>query len=171
VSVSPDQPLDVTAQVTENLRRAIDYGRDLLMLVVSATSCPGCDKLAEQLKDPELRGELAGRAYLVKVTAGDLHTGAARSVRLGGCTLESPGFPTTWVFRTEPNRLALHSVAIGPLDEFRPDQDLGALLDGRSTWVPEAAGARLQACTGGFCLSLDRGNDFSADLEVDLGTA
>ena len=160
--------LDITEVLRENQRRARRFGRSLLLLVVSAEHCSGCETLGRQLRDPELRKLLAGRAYVVQVKAGDLRGEVARLLRIGSWTLESPGFPTTWVWSVDETALSAHAVAVGPLDEFRPDKDLQSLLDGRSTCVPEAAGVKLQACSGSICFPLDRSNDFQADFQVEL---
>ncbi len=104
----------------------------------------------------------------MKLNAGDLHGSVAAKIKIGDWTLESPGFPTTWVWTVTDTGLRFSAVAIGPLDEMRPDVDVEALLSGRSTYVPEAAGVTLQACSGGLCLPLNRGNEFQADFALAL---
>lgn len=160
--------LDATDVVAENARRARSFGRRLLWLVVSAKNCDGCDRLARQLAEPEVRDRLAGDAYLVKLEAGDLRGAVASKVKIGDWTLESPGFPTSWLWTVSDDGLTLSAVCVGPLDELRPDVDLDALLDGRSSVVPEARGVTLQACSGGICLPLNAANDFSTELTVAL---
>jgi len=104
----------------------------------------------------------------VKVEAGDLRGSVAGAIRIGDWTLESPGFPTTWVWTVSDDGLDFSAVAIGPLDEMRPEIDAEALLAGRSTHVPEAAGVALQACSGALCLPLNRSNEFRATFQVPL---
>jgi hypothetical protein len=137
-------------------------------MVVSATNCSGCETLGRQLADAKVRDVLSPDAYLVKVDAGDLHGSVAARIKVGTWTLESPGFPTTWVWTVTEAGLQFSAVAIGPLDEMRPDVDVEALMHGRSTWVPEAAGISLQVCSGGLCLPLNQGNDFQADFALAL---
>lgn len=160
--------LDLTDTLAINVARARSFGRELLLLVVSAQNCAGCDRLAEQLDDPAARGRLAGRAYVVKVSAGDLYAGAETSVRVGDWTLESPGFPTTWAFRVGDEDLGFHALALGPLDEASADEDLDGLLDGDSCWVREAGGVSAQACSGLLCLPLNAGNGFHADFAIPV---
>lgn len=161
--------LDATELLRENHRRAVKFGRKQLWLVVSAANCDGCETLGRQLADPTLREGLAEEAYLVRLVAGDLRGTVASSIRIGSWTLESPGFPTTWVWTVSDDGLAFSAVAIGPLDEMRPDVDAHSLLAGQSTWVHEAGGVTLQACSGSLCLPLNRGNDFRAEFTIPVG--
>lgn len=163
--------LDITENVGWNARRARAFGRDTLLLVVSAEHCAGCERLAEQLQEPAVRRQLAGQAYVVMVKAGDLHEGPEAAIRIGDWTLESPGFPTCWAFRIDGEELRFAGLALGPLDEDEPDADIEGLLDGSSCWVPEAAGSSAQACSGSICLPLNARNAFHADFALPLGTA
>jgi hypothetical protein len=159
--------LDATDTVALNARRAKSFGRELLILIVSADNCAGCDRLDEQLREPAVRSRLAGQAYVVRIKAGDLYDGPEGAVRVGGWTLESPGFPTSWVFRLD-DELRFHSVALGPLNETAPAADLDDLLGGDSCWVSEASGISAQACSGLLCLPLNAGNGFHADFSIPL---
>ncbi|MCP4871945.1 MAG: hypothetical protein GY898_24840 [Proteobacteria bacterium] len=160
--------LNATEVVVENWRRARTFGRRQLWLVVSAENCDGCDTLARQLADPELREGLSDQAYIAKIVAGDLRGSVASSLQIGSWTLESPGFPTTWVWTVSDDGLAFDAVAIGPLDDMRPDVDADGLLAGRSAWVHEAGGVTLQACSGSLCLPLNRGAEFRAEFSIPL---
>jgi hypothetical protein len=160
--------LDLTERVAENTRRARRYHRDSLILVVSADNCPGCEELHWQLARPAVREVLAGSAYVLRVQAGDLYGDPPRSVRIGTWTLESAGFPTTWVWGVEPDELTFRAVALGPLHGSSPSEAVRDLTEGRSQIVPDARGAKLTACSGGFCLVLDAGNDFSQDFSVPI---
>jgi hypothetical protein len=160
--------LDLTDRVAENVRRARRYRRDSLILVVSADNCPGCEELSWQLGRPAVHDVLAGSAYVVRVEAGDLYADPPRSVRIGTWTLESAGFPTTWVWGIEPEELSFRAVALGPLHGSSPGEAVRDLTEGRSLIIPEARGARLTACSGGFCLVLDAANDFSQEFSVPI---
>ncbi len=160
--------LDATDIVRLNAARAREFGRELLLLVVSADNCAGCDRLAEQLRSPAVRSELAGRAYVVLLKAGDLYDGPEGAVRVGAWSLESPGFPTSWAFRLGEDGLTFHALALGPLDEAAPEEDVRGLLDGQSCWVPEAGAVAAQACSGLLCLPLSARNSFHADFVVPL---
>ena len=160
--------LDVTEIVALNARRARAFGREVLLLVVSAENCAGCERLAEQLQEPAVRSRLAGRAYLVRLEAGDLHDAPENTIRIGDWTLESPGFPTSWAFVIGDNALRFSGLALGPLDEGQPDADVDRLLDGSSCWVPEAASASALACSGALCLPLNARNEFRAEFAIPL---
>ncbi len=160
--------LDLTDLVTENARRAREYSRDCLILVVSADNCPGCDELAWQLDRPQVRDVLAGSAYVVRVEAGDLYADPPRTVRIGAWTLESAGFPTTWVWGVRDSELRFRSVALGPFQGLGPAEAVRDLTEGRSHIVSEARGAKLKACSGGFCLVLDADNDFSQEFALPV---
>ena len=60
--------LDVTDQVRTALAEALAGGRSRVLLVVSASSCPGCDQLAHQLARPEVVRLLDERATLLTVS-------------------------------------------------------------------------------------------------------
>lgn len=160
--------LDLTEQVGENARRARAFHRDSLLLVVSADNCPGCDELALQLDRPEVRDILAGSGYVVRVKAGDLYANPPRTVKIGTWTLESAGFPTTWVWGVEKDELQFRSVALGPFQGVSAGEAVRDLTEGRSHIVAEAQGTKLMACSGDFCLVLDRDNDFSQDFAVPI---
>ena len=160
--------LDLTETVAENARRARRFHRDSLLLVVSADNCSGCDELAWQLERPAVRDVLAGSAYVVHITAGDLYRDPPRVVRVGSWTLETAGFPTTWVWGVEADRLRFRAVGLGPLQGGPPSAGIRSLTEGRSQVVQEARGAKLTACSGGFCLVLDDANDFSQDFSVEV---
>jgi hypothetical protein len=160
--------IDATDTVRLNAERARRFAREWLLLVVSAENCAGCERLDAQLREPAVRSRLAGRAYVVLLSAGDLHDGPEGAIRIGEWTLESPGFPTTWAFRLGADRLDFCSLALGPLDEAAPDADVDALLQGQSRWVPEAGWVSAQACSGLLCLPLSAKNGFHADFAIPL---
>jgi hypothetical protein len=160
--------LDLTDQLTENVRRARAFHRDSLILVISADNCPGCEELAWQLDRPAVRDVLAGSAYVVRLKAGDLYANPPRTVRIGTWTLETVGFPTTWVWGVEPEEIRFRSVALGPLQGLPAAEGFRDLTEGRSLVVREAQGAKLTACSGGFCLVLDRANEFRQDFAIPV---
>ncbi len=160
--------LDLTEQVAENARRARAFRRDCLILVVSADNCSGCDELSWQLDRPQVRGVLAGSAYVVRVKAGDLYADPPRTVKIGAWTLESAGFPTTWVWGVHADELRFRAVALGPFQDLPAAEAVRDLTEGRSHVVREARGTKLKACSGGFCLVLDEGNEFSQEFALPV---
>ncbi len=163
--------LDLSDTVARNAELARRFGRQTLLLVVSARNCAGCDVLAEQLASRPLRSMLAGTAYVVKVDAGDLYDAPARTVRVGPWTLESPGFPTTWAFQPCEEGLRFAALHLGPFDQDDPEDALEDLLAGRSGWVPEAEALTVQACSGLLCLPLNAKNGFFADFVLPTPAA
>ncbi|MEE2830689.1 MAG: hypothetical protein VX498_15995, partial [Myxococcota bacterium] len=139
-----------------------------LLLVVSATHCPGCETLAGQLGQRDIRETLHREAYLVKIEAGDLYKAVAGTLRVGDWTLSLPGFPMTWTWEVKEDGLAFHALGIGPLDEAAPLSGVQDLLEGRSAWVPEAEGARVLVCRNDFCATLTADNGFSYAFDLSL---
>jgi len=162
--------LDVTQTVGENLRRARGYGRSRLLLVVSAENCPGCSRLDEQLKEPELRQMLLGSAYVCRMKVGDLYNDPPAAIRIGSWTLRSPGFPTSWLWDIDEAGLHFLALALGPLGDDAPKQDLSRLFSGSSYRVPEAAGIRIQVESPDSEHLLSETNDFWAQFTVPLGS-
>ncbi|MEE2828397.1 MAG: hypothetical protein VX498_04340 [Myxococcota bacterium] len=160
--------LDITALLTENQRRARLFGRKKLLLVVSATHCPGCETLADQLGRREIREVLHKETYLVKIEAGDLYEAVAGSLRVGDWTLSLPGFPITWTWEVKEDGLVFHALGIGPLEEAAPLSGINDLLAGRSVWVPEAEGARVLVCRKDFCATLTAENGFSYAFDLNF---
>jgi hypothetical protein len=160
--------LDVTALLAENHRRAVAMGRKQLLVLISAQNCPGCDVLDQQLHRADVRHRLGGAVYVEKIDAGDFLGDAARRIRVGAWTLESPGFPTAWLWALEPDGLAFVALQLGPLDARDPAAALDALLRGESQVVEEARGVRALACCGALCLPLDSGNGFRAALSIRI---
>ena len=160
--------LDVTDAVRGALQDARAGGRSRVLLVVSAENCAGCDQLGRQLARPEVQRLLDDRAAVVKVSAGDLYDDPADSVRIGHWTLQSPGFPTTWVLEPDAGGLAFCSLILGPIPGDIPEADLSAALAGTSAWPDEAAGVRVRVCTGPICLLLREENGFRADFRIRL---
>jgi hypothetical protein len=159
--------VDATEAVREALRRAERDGDGCLLVTVKASSCPGCDTLARQLAGVPGR-LLRGKAGVVEVDAGDLVDGAADAVRIGGWTLKSPGFPTTWVWVTEPGRLRYLTVGLGPLPALEAEAAITAALAGAPFFPDEAEDAVLQACTGALCLPLRGRDSFRGSFAIRL---
>lgn len=161
--------LDLTETVREHWADALAAGRTRLVLVVSAENCAGCETLARQLRAPEVRRLLEGRAAVCSAKAGDLYDDPAGRVRIGHWTLESPGFPTTWVFAPgDRGGLAFCSLILGPIPSSIPEAELSAALAGTSAWPEEAAGARVRVCAGALCFVLREENGFRADFRIRL---
>ena len=163
--------IDVTEPLRGALRSAVAEGRRRLLLVVSASNCPGCDTLKSQLARPEVARLLDERAAVLEVDAGDLYDDPAGIVRIGHWTLASPGFPTTWVFEPDArDGAAFVSMALGPLPDI-PEADLSAAFAGTSCWPDEASGATVKVCAGPVCFVLREGNGFRAEFRVRLPAA
>ncbi len=162
------ESLDATADLVANVDRARTFGRTHLLVVVSASHCPGCATLAHQLDEPPVRQAIGNQGYLVRIHAGDLWDEVARSLRIGAWVLRSPGFPTTWVWTLDDGGLSFCSLALGPLSDRQPEADIAELLAGRSCWVPEAAGMSVEAKRGKEVLALNADNQFSAAFLIDL---
>ena len=160
--------MNLTDRMAENHRRALQFGRETLLLVASANHCSGCETLAEQLGSSAVRDQLAGTTYVVEVKAGDLYSGVAERMRIGDWTFGLPGFPLSSCWTVEPEGLRFRSVAIGPLDPLNPLDGLTDLLAGRSIWVAEAEAARIPVCRDTFCTVLHANNGFFEEFLVPL---
>jgi len=164
------ETLDVTETVAENVRRARSYGRSRLLLLVSADNCPGCSRLDDQLKQDGLRQALLEGTYVCQLKVGDLYDDPPAALTIGAATLRSPGFPTCWLWDVHESELHFVALALGPLSDHAPEEDLSRLLAGSSYRVPEAAGItiRVELPTGQQVL--DESNDFWAELALALPT-
>jgi hypothetical protein len=160
--------LDVTAQIRTALAEALSGGRTRVLLVVSASNCPGCEQLARQLKRPEVVRLLDERTTVLTVSAGDLYDDPADSVRIGHWTLQSPGYPCTWIFEPDDGGLSFCSLILGPMPGGIPEAELSAAFAGTSVWPDEASGIKLRVCTGPVCLVLREDNGFRSDFRIRL---
>ena len=164
--------LDITDSVRRLAQSARQRGASRLLVVVSASSCPGCDEWARQLALPEVARLLGQQSEVLRVDAGDLYEDPAGRVRVGHWTLESPGFPTTWIFALDADgALAFCSLILGPTTSGIPEADLSAALAGTSCWPDEAASVRVTVCAGPVCLPLREATGFRADFRIKLPTA
>ena len=114
-----------------------------------------------------MRALLAG-AELATVKAGDLWDDPPHTVRVGSVTLESPGFPTTYVFGVEDGAVAFRALALGPFHHRYPDENVEKLLAGESYVIEEAQGAAVRVCVGGFCTVLSQKNGFRSRFRAVL---
>jgi hypothetical protein len=161
--------LDLTETVRGHWQQANAKGRSRLLLVVSAENCGGCDELARQLSSPEVLQVLGADAIVCLAKAGDLYDDPAGRVRVGHWTLESPGFPTTWVFEPDgENGLLFQSLILGPLPSSVPHLALSEALAGTSVWPAEADRVQVKVCAGPMCFVLRESNGFKADLRLQL---
>ncbi len=161
--------LDLTESVQEHWRQALAAGCSRLLVVVSAENCAGCDALARQLAAPEVVRLLEGRAAVCTAKAGDLYDDPAGKVRIGHWTLQSPGFPTTWIFEPDARGgLTFCSLILGPIPSSIPEAELSAALAGTSAWPDEAFGAQVRVCAGPICFVLREDNGFRADFRIRL---
>lgn len=157
--------LDLTSIVGPAVAAAREAGQTRLLVVVSAENCAGCERLADQLDEPAVQASLRVAA-VVHVNAGDLYGEPADHVALGGWSLQSPGFPITWVFEVEAQALSFSALAVGPLDHHVPEHDVASLLGGESVWVHEAGGLTVQACAGDLCVPIRGSDDFRASFSI-----
>jgi len=160
--------IDVTPQVRAALSEALLGGRSRVLLVVSAANCPGCDDLARQLKRPEVVRLLDERATVVTVSVGDLYDDPADTIRVGHWTLQSPGYPTTWILEPDEGGLSFCALLLGPMPGGIPEAELSAAFAGTSVWPDEADGLKLRVCAGPICLILREQNGFRADFRIRL---
>ncbi len=161
--------LDLTETVQEHWRQANAAGRTRLVLVVSAANCAGCEELARQLSSPEVVRVLEADALVCMAKAGDLYDDVAGRVRIGHWTLESPGFPTTWIFEPDPlGGLSFRSLVLGPLPSSVPHLALSDALAGTSSWPEEASGVQVKVCAGLMCLVLREDNGFRTEFQIRL---
>lgn len=161
--------LDLTDTLRELWSDAIAANRSRLLLIVSAENCAGCDELDRQLRAPEIQRLLDVQATVHVAKAGDLYDDPAGRVRIGHWTLESPGFPTTWIFEPDANGgLTFCSLILGPIPSSIPQAELSAALAGTSAWPDEAAGVQVRVCAGPMCFVLRESNDFRADFRIRL---
>lgn len=161
--------LDVTDALRDAWAEAVSANRSRLLLVVSADNCAGCGDLARQLAAPEVERLLATQAAVHVAKAGDLYDEPAGRVRIGHWTLESPGFPTTWIFAPDDEGgLTFTALILGPIPSAIPQAELSAALAGTSAWPDEAAGAQVRVCAGPMCFVLQESNDFRAGFRIRL---
>jgi hypothetical protein len=160
--------LDVTEAARAALREALAGGRSRVLVVVSAENCAGCDTLHRQLARPEVQRLLSERATVLEISAGDLYDEPASAIRMGQWSLQSPGFPSTWIFEADPGGLRFCSLILGPVPGDIPEADLSAALAGTSAWPDEAAGLKVRACAGLLCMVLREENGFRADFRIRL---
>lgn len=140
-----------------------------LLLVLAADSCPGCDTLSEQLLE---HGDILGSATdIIKAVGGDLERGAVPlGLTIGHVTVTGPGVPMGLLFDVAaPGKLDFRALLLGPLHAGEPARTLADLLVGRSHWVPEASGAKIQVCIDGLCLPLHASNRFHSPFSAILG--
>ena len=137
--------------------------------MVSADNCAGCAALGRQLATDEVIRLLDGQAAVHVAKAGDLYDDPAGRIRIGHWTLESPGFPTTWIFAPDARGgLTFCSLILGPIPSSIPQAELSAALAGTSAWPDEAAGVTVKVCAGPVCFALRESNDFRADFRIRL---
>ncbi len=161
--------LDLTETVQEHCRQANAEGRSRLLVVVSAENCGGCDELARQLATPAVARVLEADSVVCVAKAGDLYDDAAGRLRIGHWTLESPGFPTTWIFEPDADGgLSFQALILGPLPSSVPHLALSEALAGTSVWPEEASRVQVKVCAGLMCFVLREDNGFRADLRIRL---